>query len=66
MDSFWYAVLECDKSCILAITEFAAADRNVEVNEGDTQTTLTLTVERVGGAVGVVQVLWTLTRSDGT
>ena len=37
----------------------------MEVNEGDTQSTLTLTVERVGGAVGVVQVQWNLTTSNG-
>ena len=46
-------------------TEFVADDRSVAVNEGDTQTALTLTVERVGGAVGVVQVVWNLTRSNG-
>ena len=45
--------------------EFAADDRSVEVNEGDMQSTLTLTVERVGGAVGVVQVQWNLTTSSG-
>lgn len=50
--------------CVTA--EFAADDRSVEVNEGSTQTALSLTVERVGGAVGVVQVMWNLTRSNGT
>lgn len=47
------------------VAEFAADDRNVEVNEGDSQSSLTLTVERVGGAVGVVQVQWNLTTSSG-
>ena len=47
------------------VAEFAADDRNVQVNEGDSQSTLTLTVERVGGAVGVVQVQWNLTTSSG-
>ena len=37
----------------------------MQVNEGDSQSTLTLTVERVGGAVGVVQVQWNLTTSSG-
>ena len=46
-------------------TEFVADDRRVAVDEGDTQTALSLTVERVGGAVGVVQVVWNLTRSNG-
>ena len=50
---------------VLHHVEFIADDRSVDVNEGSTQTPLTLTVERVGGAVGVVQVMWTLTRIDG-
>ena len=62
-----HVVWECDKFLIMTMcAEFVADDRSVDVNEGDTQSMLTLTVERVGGAVGVVQVLWTLTRSDGT
>ena len=50
---------------MIRIAEFAADDRDVEVNEGDEQSALTLTVERVGGAVGVVQVQWNLTTSSG-
>ena len=50
---------------VLHHVEFITDDRSVDVNEGSTQTPLTLTVERVGGAVGVVQVMWTLTRIDG-
>ena len=59
------SVWECDNLNSMCVAEFAADDRNVEVNEGDSQSTLTLTVERVGGAVGVVQVQWNLTTSSG-
>ena len=52
-------------TCLICFAEFATDDRNVEVNEGDSQSSLTLTVERVGGAVGVVQVQWNLTTSNG-
>ena len=58
------SVLVCDIE-FLVYAEFAADDRSVEVNEGDSQSTLILTVERVGGAVGVVQVQWNLTTSRG-
>ena len=50
---------------LICVAEFVANDRNVEVNEGDSQSSLILTVERVGGAVGVVQVQWNLTTSSG-
>lgn len=62
---YMHCVWECDDRDSLCVAEFAADDRSVEVNEGDSQSILTLTVERVGGAVGVVQVQWNLTTSSG-
>ena len=47
--------------------EFAPGSRTREVAEpdGSTPLTVTLTVRRLGGTVGVIQAVWNVTSSDG-
>ena len=47
--------------------EFAAGSRSVQVSEPDgaTASSISLTVERTGGPMGVVSVSWSITTDSG-
>lgn len=51
----------------LPTAEFAEASRTVEVSEPEDSatTSISLVVERTGGATGVVEVFWSITASNG-
>lgn len=55
------------KDTFVAHVEFAEGSRSVQASEpeGASSTSVSLTVERTGGATGVVTVSWSLTADNG-
>lgn len=52
----------------MVISEFVAGDRELTIEEpddGESPRVVTLTVQRVGGTLGVVSVSWRVTSSTG-
>ncbi len=53
-------------SYLILHTEFALTELEVAEPESTPPAIASFTVQRVGGAVGVVGVAWTVTRADGS